>query len=221
MRAPSRLDRDTFVPGQPPYQLAGGPDFRSEIAKVYEVGYRGQPTPDASFSATAFDADYDRLRTLETAPGQAAVVFGNGMQGRVRGLEMWGSYQATPTWRLRAGFSRLWQDLRLAPGTIDFGNSVTSAEGANPSRQGMLRSSLDLPGQTELDVTARYVSELPSPQVPSYWALDLRWGWRPRPDLELSITGQNLLGPAHGEFGAASTRTAFSRAVFLELVSRF
>jgi iron complex outermembrane receptor protein len=85
----------------------------------------------------------------------------------------------------------------------------------------MLRSSFDLPRQTELDITARYVSELPSPFVPSYFTVDLRWGWRPRPDTEVSITGQNLVGPAHGEFTAESTRTAIARAVFLELLIRF
>ena len=221
VRAPSRLDRDTFGPGQPPFLLTGGPDFRSEVAKVYELGYRGQPTEHASYSVTAFHADYDRLHTQELAPSQTSVFFGNGMQGTVRGVEMWGSYQATPKWRLHGGLTRLWQDFRLKPGSIDTANSVASTEGANPSRQWMLRSSLDLPRQMDLDITARYVAELALPLVPSYLAMDLRWAWRPRPNVEVSVTGQNLLGPAHGEFTAESTRTAFSRAVFLELVSRF
>jgi iron complex outermembrane receptor protein len=85
----------------------------------------------------------------------------------------------------------------------------------------MLRSSLDLPHQMEFDVTARYVSELPLPNVPSYVAVDMRWGWQPRPGVDISITGQNLLGPPHGEFTAAATRTAFSRGVFAELLWRF
>jgi len=67
----------------------------------------------------------------------------------------------------------------------------------------------------------RYVSALPSPPVPSYLTLDLRWGWRPQPRLEVSVTGRNLLGPAHGEFTDVSTRTAIARSVFVELVSRF
>ena len=221
VRAPSRLDRDTFVPAQPPFLLQGGPDFKSEVAKVYEVGYRGQPTPDSSFSATAFYADYDRLFTQELAPSRTSVFYGNGMLGTVRGLEMWGSYQATPGWRLRGGFTRLLQDFQLKPGSAASVNSVTRVVGANPSRQWMLRSSFDLPRQTELDITARYVSELPSPVVPSYFTVDMRWGWRPRPDTEISITGQNLLGPPHGEFTAEATRTAISRAVFVELLTRF
>ena len=221
VRAPSRLDRDTFVPAQPPFQLAGGPKFQSEIAKVYELGYRGQPTADSSLSVTAFHADYDRLHTLELVPGQGVAQFANGMRGTVRGVEMWGSYQPLPAWRLRAGFSRLWQDLELKPGVVDFGASVANAEGANPARQWLLRSSFDLPRQMELDLTARYVSELRQPAVPSYLALDLRWGWRPRPDVEIAVTGQNLLGPRHGEFSPETTRTAFARAVVVELLTRF
>jgi len=221
VRAPSRLDRDIYIPAQPPFLLNGGPDFRSEVAKVYELGYRGQPTPDSSVSLTVFHADYDRLHTQEYLPSRRIVFFGNGMQGTVRGLETWASYQATPAWRLSGGYTRLLQDLELKPGSIDTANSVASAEGANPSHQWMLRSSLDLPRQMTFDATLRYVSELPFPPVPSYLALDLRWAWRPLLDVELSITGQNLLGPAHGEFTAVETRTAFSRAVFVELVSRF
>jgi len=101
------------------------------------------------------------------------------------------------------------------------GNSVAVAEGSNPSRQVHLRSSLDLPHQTELDITARYVSKLPLPPVPGYLAVDMRWAWHPRSNVEVSIAGQNLLGPAHGEFTAVSTRTAFSRSLFLEVACSF
>src|SRR6185369_5457075 len=31
VRAPSRIDRELFVPTQPPFVLAGGPQFRSEV----------------------------------------------------------------------------------------------------------------------------------------------------------------------------------------------
>jgi iron complex outermembrane receptor protein len=220
VRAPSRFDRDVYVPAQPPFLLAGGPDFQSEVAKVYEVGYRGQLTPDSSFSMTAYHTDYDHLHTQELAPSHTSLYFGNGMRGTLRGIEMWGSYQALPAWRLRAGFTRLWQDLQIEPGSTDT-TSVASIEGSNPSHQWTLRSSFDLPHQTELDVALRYVSRLAAPVVPSYLAMDLRWGWRPRPNVEVSITGQNLLGPPHGEFTAEATRTAFGRAVFAEVLFRF
>ena len=44
VRAPARIDRDFFFPATPPFVIKGGPDFESEVANVYELGYRAQPS---------------------------------------------------------------------------------------------------------------------------------------------------------------------------------
>jgi iron complex outermembrane receptor protein len=54
--------------------------------------------------------------------------------------------------------------------------------------------------------------------VPAYTAVDLRFGWRINPGLELSLVGQNLFDPQHAEFGAAPGRSEYRRAVFAKLV---
>jgi iron complex outermembrane recepter protein len=218
-RAPSRLDHDTFVPGQPPYLLRGGPNVLAETADDYEIGYRGQITRAASFSATVYHTIYDRLRTQQIDPSFTYLYYGNGIKGTTSGIELWGSYQVTPIWRLNAGFNRLRQELKLTPYSIDIG-TLESDEGANPSRWGMLRSSLDLGSRTELDLTLRYVDALAQPVVPSYTALDLRLGWQLRSNVDLSIVGQNLLGAGHGEFTDITTRTEFKRAVFVKVVCK-
>ena len=128
-------------------------------------------------------------------------------------------YQATPIWRLNAGFSRLRQEFNLTPYSIDVGTLQTT-EGANPSRWGILRSTLDLGPQTEFDLTLRYVGPLSQPVVPGYTALDLRVGWQLRSNLDLSLSGENLLGSGHGEFTDVATRTDFKRTVFLKLLCR-
>jgi iron complex outermembrane receptor protein len=220
VRAPSRIDRDVFVPGNPPFAIAGGPDVVSEIAKVYELGYRGQPAASTSFSVTAFHSLYDHLRTLEIAPSQTTIFLANGMEGSTSGVEMWGSYQATGTWRLSAGFNGLREHLELKPGSNDTA-TLAAQQGRDPKRSWRLRSSLDLPWKSEFDVTARRVSELSNPAVPAYSAIDLRWGWRPRPGMEFSVTGLNLFGKGHGEFADISTRTEIGRSVFVKFVSHF
>jgi len=214
VRAPSRLDRDTFIPGQPPFLLRGGPDFRSEVAKVFELGYRGRPTNTSSLSVTAFQADYDHLRTQELVLSPLFVFFGNGMTARVRGLEAWGTYQPLPVWRLHAGLTRLLQHFELNPGSTD-ASAPAAAAGANPGRQLLLRSAIDLPRSTEFDVTVRYVSALSNPNVPSYTAVDARLAWRPNADMELSLSARNLLGPRHGEFTDLATRSAFGRSILV------
>jgi iron complex outermembrane recepter protein len=111
------------------------------------------------------------------------------------------------------------QELKLTPYSIDIG-TLQSTEGANPSRWGILRSSLDLGRRTEFDVTLRYMGGLSEPVVPSYTALDLRLGWQLRSNIDLSLAGQNLLGSGHGEFTDVATRTDFKRAVFLKMECR-
>jgi iron complex outermembrane receptor protein len=220
VRAPSRLDRDTFVPGQPPFLLTGGPEVVSEVANVYEAGYRGQPNPALTLSATAFHAVYDQLRTQEIAPSRTSIFFGNGMKGATSGVEIWASYQATRRWRLSGGFNGFTEDLKLKSGSNDVAG-LLAQEGRDPRRSWRLRASFDLPGGSELDVIGRRVSERFSPTVPAYSAIDIRYGWMPRRGIEFSVTGQNLLGNGHGEFADVATRTEIGRAIFVKVVSRF
>jgi iron complex outermembrane receptor protein len=218
-RSPSRLDHDAFFPGKPPFVLAGGPNVRSEIANVYEIGYRGQLAARVSFSVTGFYAKYDHLRTQELTPSHTSVIFANEMEGHTTGIEMWGTYQASSMWRLSGGVSGLRERLTLKPGSFDA--TAPARAGSDPAQSWLLRSSLDLPAQTELDFTVRHVAALSSPTVPEYTAVDVRYGWKPRPDLELSVTGQNLFDGGHGEFTDVSTRTEFGRSFFVKIVGRF
>jgi iron complex outermembrane receptor protein len=222
VRSPSRLDRDVYVPVNPPYTLGGGPQFESEVAKVYEAGYRGQPSRDVSWSVTAFHADYSRLRTLEFDTSGAAVVsYGNGMRGQTSGVETWGSWQVMSKLRLSAAYTRFSKRLALEPGSSDLDGALAT-EGSDPKHRWSLRASTDLPHQTTFDATIRHVSALSRPQVAAYTVVDLRAGWQVRPGLELSLTAQNLFSPAHSEYEyVAPYRSEYGRSVFLKVTSRF
>ena len=212
VRAPSRLDRDLFSPAQPPFILAGGPDFRSELVKAYELGYRAQRA-NLSYSVTGFYNQYDDLRSVEQVG--SVFVLGNKMEGNGKGVEAWGTLQAARNWRLSAGALFLDPHLRLKPDSTD--TSGIAAAGNDPRHQFSLRSSLDLAGNQHFDVMARYVGELPNPQVPAYTAVDARYAWQMRRELELSVTAQNLFDRAHPEFGAAPARSELERAVFVRI----
>jgi len=219
VRAPSRFDRGTYVPAAPPFLLAGGPDVRSEVANVYEIGYRGQPTARLSYSVTLYHADYDHLRTQELAPSRTSAFFSNQMRGNTTGIESWGTFQAAETWRLSAGLSALRERLTLRPGSSDIAD-VKAQQGRDPTHTWMLRSSFDFPYRTEFDAIVRRVSGLSDPVVPGYTAVDLRAGWRTWRDLELSLTGENLFSGGHAEFTAPTTRTQFGQAVFFKAACR-
>ncbi len=217
VRIPSRLDRELFAPATPPFTgLAGGPDFVSEISNVYEVGYRSQPTPALSYSATLFHHQFDRQRSVE--PSVSGPVISNMIDGRTTGIEAWGNYRVSNSWRMKAGIFYQRQRLQLKPGSASVGG--VSNLGNDPSHQWSLGSSFDLGSNLELDLTVRHVGALPSPSLPSYTALDTRLGWRPRHDLEVSLTVQNMADARHAEWGAPATRAQVERAAFVKIVWR-
>lgn len=216
VRAPSRLDADVFIPAKPPYILIGGPQIRAEVARVFELGYRGQPSQNLSFSATAFHNDYDHLRTQEVISlSPLLVTFSNLMEGKADGIEMWGSWQAAPWWRLNAGYMALHERFTLKPGSNDAPGPGSARK--DPRYTAQLRSSFSLAQDKDLDLFVRRVGALDHPAVPSYTALDARLAWRPRRDLELSLVGHNLNG-SHGEYGPLGTRTEVARSVGVKLI---
>jgi len=142
------------------------------------------------------------------------------MEGTTRGVETWLTQQPSPRWRLSAGFTAMQEKFRLKAGSND-ANAVAGQRGRDPARSWRLRSSLDLPYHGEFDVTARHVAALSSPYVPSYSAVDLRYGWAPNPKWELSLAAQNVVGNGHAEFTNLSTRSELRRGVLLRAVTHF
>ena len=77
---------------------------------------------------------------------------------------------------------------------------------------------VQFPEKLELDATVRYVSALPAQAVEAYTTADLRFGWRRRPEWEVSLVGQNLLQPRHPEFGAdVNTIVGIKRAAYMKI----
>jgi iron complex outermembrane recepter protein len=215
VRAPSRLDRDAFIPGHAPFLLDGGNEVVSEVAKVYELGYRAQSGTRLSYALTVFHNDYDHMRTQEIAPSRTFIIFGSKMEGWANGLELWSSYQATDAWRLSAGWTALRERFTAKADSNDTLSPSTS--GKDPAHTVMLRSALALGRGCDLDIGVRRVAALSSPEVPAYTAVDARLGWKLKPNLELSLAAQNLNG-AHAEYSPLATRSDMPRALSVKLV---
>lgn len=217
VRAPSRLDVDAHIPGEPPFLLDGGEAVRSEIANVYALGYRGRVGERFSLSGTLFHNDYDDLRTLEIDPTFTFVEFGSNMEGRATGLEGWGTYRVTDAWRLSGGFTLLDQEFRLKPGSDDAAGPASA--GFDPERTWQIRSSADLGRGVALDLALRHVSELELVDVPAYTTMDARLGWQVGDALEIALVGRNLFGGVE-EFGRLPFRSEFGREFGLTLAWR-
>jgi iron complex outermembrane receptor protein len=227
VRAPSRIDRDLYAPsspiiiaGVPYFIIGGGPDFVSEVAKVYQIGYRGQLASTLTYSLTGFYSKYDHLRTLEPNPNGVGVLYMNKAEGTSHGIEMSSSWQAMQAWRLTGGLVIQQLKTQLKSDSTDI-SGATGLANSDPHSYWMLRSTYDISEGKELDVVVRHVGRLSNPDVPAYTSMDLRFGWKIRRDLELSIIGQNLLDASHPEFGAAPNRSEIDRSLFVKLVWQY
>jgi iron complex outermembrane receptor protein len=217
VRAPSRVDRDVFFPGTPPFLVIGGPNFQSEVADVIEVGYRAQPRAGISYSITVFQHDWDKLRSGTAIPVQLE----NRIEGDVYGLEAWANWQAAERWELAGGLTSLEKDLMLEPGSTDPVGVANSTLANDPEFQWTLRSTLQLPLGLELDLSARRVDSLPNPDVPRYTAVDARLAWAGSDRLSVVLTVRNLFESAHPEFEAAPNRSELPRSALLAVDWRF
>jgi iron complex outermembrane receptor protein len=221
VRTPSRIDRDLFSPATPPYRIAGGPDVVSERLLAYELGYRIQVDPHLSLSLATFYNDYHDLRSLEplSPPAAFPVVINSGLNGYSAGAELTAEWQATPTWRLRAGYTQLHVSSAPQPGRPDRASGRNVAN--DPTHQLLLRSLWDLSPTWDFDATLRSISSIANQRVPGYTELDLRLGWQATAALQFSLSGQNLLHAHHAEFNPPGSRREIPRSVYAKATWRF
>lgn len=217
VRAPSRTDVELFIPARPPYQLAGGPNFRSEIAKTLEFGLRAQPNERLSYSLTVFGSRYTSLRNYRRLSDRTIVLI-NAAEADVYGVEGWGQYQISRWWSVHAGLTRIHEGFRGA-------NVAAIAPGNDPRYQMRLLSSWSLAGGVEVDVSFRRVAALRFTTVPGYNEVDARLGWRYSEGLEFALSARNLLHAGHREFaqgGAAGADPILvGRTASLTVTARF
>ena len=184
-------------------------DSRSEEVLAYELGYRAQPTKNLSLDAAGFWQHYDHLcGLLQTAPFPALnplpphlVVphqVSNLMSGNNYGVELSSTYTPNSFWKLTGSYSFLRQ-ITGGPSSLPL-FSFPGQDGDNPRHQFQLHSYFTLPYNLETDTALYYVGALPGQTVQNYTRLDMRLGWRPRRDLELSIVGQRLTQAPQYEF---------------------
>jgi len=104
VRAPSRLDRDTYIPTLR-IPAAGGRTFAPKSPTCTD-GLSRAADLRLSYSVTLYHADYDHLRTAEIAPSRAFFILSIKCRA-TRPASKPGNLSGRATWRLSAGLSAL------------------------------------------------------------------------------------------------------------------
>ena len=218
VRTPSRLDQDLrltdFASASPPYflRVVGSKNFRSERLLGTEVGYRTLLASKLYLDFSVFRNEYNDLYGygagslfVETTPAPAhfilQVPLANALKGDTSGGEIAPDWKPAQWLEVKGSYSYLHLYVHDKVGFTDTSNTATD-NGTSPHHQVVLEGRFNIPKGFEIDPTYRYVSSLPLQKVAAYHTADLRLGWRPSPNWDLSLAGQNLLQPHHPEFGS-------------------
>lgn len=144
------------------------------------------------------DLSLESVERIEVVRGPGASVWGaNAVNGVINIITQ--SAKETQGGHVAVGGGDLDQFIT----TASYGAALSDAadlEGWSPKHQLFVQSQFQLTKDVELDANVRYVDELSGPGIPAYVTADVRVGWKPRADLELSIVGQNLFDSPHQEF---------------------
>jgi len=245
VRTPSRAEFDgtgdqrtlppnTLFPGAPVavVSVAGSRRVQNESLMAYELGLRYQPVESLALDVTAFYNRHSRLRSLEpdspvlittSGPPHLVIPFmtNNKLAAEAYGVEIASDWRPLEWWRLQATYSFLTLHMLTGDSLDPNGRKLN---GQSPQHQASVRSSIRLPGNVELDLWGRYVDRLPTLNIPGYFNLDVRLGWKPIPNLDLSVVGQNLVDSHRPEFNAsfvAQGSSEVQRGAYVKLTWRY
>jgi len=193
VREPDTINVDPVAPGV----ITGNQNLKSEVLTAYEFGYRVQPMQELSLDIACFYNNYDNLIQSYFQTGSFFPVYAQYQKAHVYGIEPSFTAQVQPWWKLSGSYSLLKFDTDNSgiPGNFTFQGAALNT--LDPTNQFSLRSSFNLPNNIDIDLGGRYVEKIAGAN--GYYVADARIAWRPTPNWEVSVVGQNLLSANHVE----------------------
>lgn len=243
VRTPSRAEassqiqletgRDTMTGLPFAYTAFGNRQISSEELMAYEVGYRAVVTSDFKFDLSTF---FNQERSLiGLTPGEPSLSeaqgaphllvpasFQNNSNMDTFGSELVADWQICSRWRAQFGYT--YQFYSFSPYGSRPGADYRGEERENPSHTASIRSLLNLSETVDLDGMLRFVDSIPQYDIDPFIELDMRFGWRILPNLEISVLGQNLLNNQHEEYTSNFIRftpAQIQRSVFGKITWQF
>jgi len=193
VREPDTINADPVAPGV----VVGNTGLKSEVLIAYEMGYRVEPTDWLSIDLAGFYNNYNNLISTYFVSGSFFPVYEQFQKAQTYGIEPSFTAQLQPWWKLSGSYSLLsfHTDNTAIPSNLTV--QGTPLEDIDSTNQFSLRSAFDLPNNVDIDLGGRYVQKIVG--ADGYLVADARVAWRPTPNWEISVVGQNLLSANHIE----------------------
>ncbi len=187
VRVPTRFETDIQ------FGSFSGKQLQAERANVYELGWRKQRAETWSLDATVYSSQYDNLLSVEAAG------YGNKLSGKVQGIEVSGSVQLQERWLVRINLSHASMSLTADSDSLSEARAHKT-EGQLPKNMLQVISMWDINKQWQFNTSLRYVDELKSNDIDSYWSLDLSLSWQLAKSFSTQVVARNLGNKRHYEW---------------------
>ncbi len=225
---------DLYGQGTPPMRVHFSYDGKadSESILTFEIGQRLQAFSNLSLDLSVFynfiddhcTADIDWNNQISfTDPIPHIVLYGypgNNIDGETYGVELAANAQITDYWKLMASYSAIDIQLHRKPNSTDI--VFYFLEDASPHHQFKLQSYLNITKDIQFDANYYFVDEINNWGIPPHGRLDVRLGWEPSKQLEISLVGTNLLdSQTHEANGMYTAYTEVERGIYGKLTYRF
>lgn len=229
VRTPSRVEDDGLIifAFADPGLLAGGPpagflvplaiignrDLESETVLTYELGYRRKFGDSLTLDIAGHYSEYDDF----VAIGPTGL-FDNLNTAEAYGVEIASTWDVADNWRVKSSYTFLRTQVHGPVGVDE------SDEASHPQHQLQLQSYLDITEDLEFNAALYYVDNIPAFDAEAYIRLDLGLTWRPSPNVEIALWGQNLLDPEHPEAEStllSNSPAEMERSVYLQATFRY
>lgn len=196
-------------------RLIGDGRVVSEEMITYEAGWRVRPAKSFSIDLATYYNRYDNLVDTfvveseifeEDTPAPYHLVLPvyeeNVFEGDTYGAELVANWKPAKWLRLTGGYvyTRVYLRPKAGKETGDTKDLAEWISESSPLHTFKGRMNVDLPHRFEFDALVYYVDPLFGVGAQKYLRLDLRLGWSPLENLELSLAGRNLLQERHYEF---------------------
>lgn len=204
VRVPDRVSTDGILDVGGMEIPIGDPNQESFIAYTYELGLRERLSNTVIADVTGFYTDW---RNTITIAEDYAIDYVYGIEGYVK-------YQAQRQWRLELGYT-------YHVGEEENSTGATRPLARLPKNSLTFRSYYDLNPKMDLDAMIYYVDDSMSASgntnVDAYTRVDLRYGWRPSKDLDVSLLLTNMFDDVHPEArDATKINTGVKRGAMLK-----
>ncbi len=188
----------------PPVVYGGDPDSEAESVISYELGYRTEFLGKGSLDLAGFYNEHENQRDfLPFFPVDGAIPYVGTDDGEAQtwGVELAMNWVAFDWWTLGGTYTYQKVEKEIPevdgalyiPGLTPMPGDTDYSEYNYPAHQLGLNSKMNLPLNLQFDSFVYYTDEIPNQFADSRWRVDLRLGWTPTENFDLSLVGQNLL----------------------------